>query len=340
MRAIRQLRAGLGVLLLAAFACERGPNACDGYMVGDGGAAPKKKWFVGASIDRLSNDYFAKIKQGIEARAQELGLEVSVQDARGDDATQLQQIENFTRQKVDALIVAAVNDDVPALEEAVARARAQGVKVVAQSQRLKTADVYVSVSQHAYGQAGGEMAGAWIRDHLGGKALVAVIGNPERPTIFERVQGLKDGVKKLAPDARVDVTIAAPTPEKARSNTEAALQQNPDLAVLVSFNDDNAIAAANAIVAKVGADAAKAKPRYAVFGLDAIPAALDALKDPASPLRGTVDIDPFGNGKVDVDCAVALLEGKAIAGAAAGDGGQLYLPVAMKPVPAAGAVGK
>src|SRR6185369_5848225 len=127
MRAIRQLRAGLGVLLLAAFACERGSNACDGYMVGDGGAAPKKKWFVGASIDRLSNDYFAKIKQGIEARAQELGLEVSVQDARGDDATQLQQIENFTRQKVDALIVAAVNDDVPALEEAVARARAQGV---------------------------------------------------------------------------------------------------------------------------------------------------------------------------------------------------------------------
>jgi ABC-type sugar transport system substrate-binding protein len=149
------------------------------------------------------------------------------------------------------------------------------------------------------------------------------------------VQGLKDGVKKIAPQALVDVTIAAPTAEKARSNTEAALQQNPDLAVLVGFNDDNAIAAANAILAKAGADAAKAKSRYAVFGLDAIPAALDALRDPASPFRGTVDIDPFGNGKVDVDCAVALLEGRAIAGAAAGDGGQLYLPVAMKPVTAA-----
>ncbi len=331
MRGMRRSRAVLGALLLAAVACERGPGANEGYAVGDG-AAPKKKWFVAASIDRLSNDYFAKIKQGVEARAKELGLEVSVQDARGDDATQLQQIESFIRQKVDALIVAAVNDDVPAIEEAVTRARAAGIKVVAQSQRVKTADVYVSIRQHDYGEVGGEMAGAWIRDHRKGKAVVGLIGNPERPTIAERVQGLKDGVKKLAPDAQIDVTIAAPNPEKARSNTEAALQQHPDLAVLVSFNDENAIAAANAILAKAGSDAAKAKERYAVFGLDAIPAALDALRDPASPFRGTVDIDPFGNGKVDVDCAVALLEGKPVAGAVGGAGGQLYLPVAMKPI--------
>ena len=337
MGAIRHVRAGLGALLLAAFACERAPAG--GAAGGDPQA--KKRWFVGASIDRLSNDYFAKIKQGIEARAKELGLEVSVQDARGDDATQLQQIENFTRQGVDALLIAAVNDDVPALEEAVTRARAKGIKVVAQSQRLKTADVYVSIRQRDYGQFGGEMAGAWIRDHAQGKALVALIGNPERPTIAERVQGLKDGVKRIAPGAQVDVTIAAPNAEKARSNTEAALQQNPTLAVLVAFNDDSAIAAANAIVAKAGSDASKAKLRYAVFGLDAIPAALDALRDPASPFRGTVDIDPFGNGKVDVDCAVALLEGRPIAGAVAGEGGQLYVPVAMKPVTAAsGAAGK
>src|SRR5262249_61075370 len=44
MRGMRRLGAGLGALLLAAAACERS------------GAAPKKKWFVGASIDRLSND--------------------------------------------------------------------------------------------------------------------------------------------------------------------------------------------------------------------------------------------------------------------------------------------
>jgi len=303
-------------------------------------AASHRRWFIGASIDRLSNDYFVKIKQGIEARAKELGLEANVQDARGDDAVQLQQVENFLRQQVDGLIIAAVNDDVPALEEAVRQARAKGMKVVAQSQRLKTADVYVSIRQHEYGAAGGALGGAWIRDHLHGEAAVGLVGDPERPTILERVQGLRDGVLRLAPKARIVAEIAAPTPEKARSNTEAALQQDPELSVLVAFNDDSAVAAANAIVAKAGAAAAKERGRYAVFGLDAIPAALDALRDPRSPLRGTVDIDPFGNGRRDVDLLVALLEGREVPGAVAGEGGQLYVPVAMNPVTEAGLAAK
>jgi ribose transport system substrate-binding protein len=330
----RGTRFGLTLVVAAFAACGKEPGAADAAAGGG------KQWLIGASIDRLSNDYFVKIKDGIEARAKELGVTVNCQDARGDDSVQLAQIENFIRQGVDAIIIAAVNDDVPALEEAVTRARAKGMKVVAQSQRLKTADVYVSIRQHDYGEVGGEMGGAWIRDHLGGEAHFAVVGDPERPTILEREQGLKDGVLKIAPKAKFVATIPAPTPEKARSNTEAALQQNPELQVLVAFNDDTAVAAANAIVAKAGGDAAKSKTRYAVFGLDAIPAALDAIKDPSSPLRGTVDIDPFGNGRKDLDVAVALLEGKKIADAIPGEHGQDYVPVAMQPVTAKDLAGK
>jgi ribose transport system substrate-binding protein len=303
-------------------------------LIACGDAEGPRRWFVGVTIDRLDNDYFVKIQQGIEARAAELGIEVSVQNARADDAVQLQQIESFLRQEVDAIIIAAVNDDVPAIEEAIARARTRGIRVVAQSQRVRTADLYVSIRQHDYGRFGGELAGAWIRDHCGGKAAVGVIGMPERPTILERVEGLKAGVLAHAPEATIVADIAASTPEKARSNTEAALQQHPDLKVLVAFNDDSAVAAAHALVAKVGAEAAKSSGRYAVFGLDAIPAALDALADPMSPLRGTVDIDPFGNGRKDVDLALCLLEGRAIPDAVAGEAGQLYVPVAMRAVTA------
>ena len=321
-----------GALLAALSACSREPAA--GASAAGASSTPKKRWFIGATIDRLSNDYFVKIKEGIEARAKELGVEVNVQDARGDDAVQLQQLENFIRQEVDAIIIAAVNDDVPALEEAVTRARAKGMKVVAQSQLLKTADVYVSIRQHDFGEAGGEMGGAWIRDHLNGEANFAILCDPQRPTILERERGLEDGVLKIAPKAKLVARIQSPTPEKARSNTEAALQQNPELEVLVAFNDDSAVAAANAIVAKAGGEAAKSKTRYAVFGLDAIPAALDSIGDPASPLRGTVDIDPFGNGKRDLDIALDLLEGRKVEGAIAGTNGQAYVPVAMKAVTA------
>jgi ABC-type sugar transport system substrate-binding protein len=347
---MERARGGLGLGLLAACAtlsaaaivssCSKESSSAApagavaaGAPAAAGSATPvKRRWFIGATIDRLSNDYFVKIKEGIEARAKERGVEVSVQDARGDDAEQLTQVENFIRQKVDAIIIAAVNDEVPALVEAVKQARAQGMKVVAQSQLLSSADVYVSIRQHDYGAVGGEMGGAWIRDRLHGEANFAILGDPQRPTILEREKGLEDGVRKLAPKAKLVARIQAPSPEKARSNTEAALQQNPELQVLVAFNDESAVAAANAIVAKAGAEAAKSKTRYAVFGLDAIPAALDLLGDPASPLRGTVDIDPFGNGSRDLDVALDLLEGRPVEGAIPGEGGQSYLPVAMKPV--------
>jgi ABC-type sugar transport system substrate-binding protein len=304
-------------------------------------AAGGRSWRIGATIDRLDNDYFVKIKQGIEARARELGLEVSVHDARGRDDVQLQQLEVFITQKVDAIILAAVNDDVPAIEETVARATAAGIRVVAQSQRVKTADVYVSIRQRDYGLVGGRMAGAWIRDHAGGKAVVGLIGWPERPTIHDRVQGLKEGVLEKAPQAVIATeNIAAPTADKAQSNTEAALQQWPELRVLVAFNDDSALAAANALIARFGERASKAAGEFAVFGLDAIPGAIAALSDPRSPFRGTVDIDPFGNGKVDVDAAVALLERRPVKDAQPSQAGQLYVPVAMTPVTAKDLAGR
>jgi ABC-type sugar transport system substrate-binding protein len=326
----------LPVLFAAAFlAC----TACseDAAEAGKAGGAGARRFAVGATIDRLDNDYFVKIKQGIESRGKELGLDLSVQDARGRDELQLQQLESFIAQKVDAIVIAAVNDDVPAIEETVARARQAGIKVVAQSQRVKTADVYVSIRQRDYGLVGGRMAGEWIRDHLGGQTQVGVIGWPERPTIHERVQGLKDGLLEKAPNAKLVTDIAAPNAEKAQTTVEAALQQWPEMRVLVAFNDDTALSAANALIARFAERATKPKGEFAVFGLDAIPGALDAIADPKSPFRGTVDIDPYGNGRVDVDAAVALLEGKPIAGLLTTEEGQAYLPVAMKPVVEKGA---
>ncbi len=313
-----------GALVAALVGCSHG----DAKGSGPGG----RKWRIGATIDRLDNDYFVKIKRGLEARAEELGLEMSVHDARARDDVQLQQLESLITQKVDAIVIAAVNDDVPAIVETVARARRAGIKVVAQSQRVKSANVYVSIRQRDYGLVGGRMAGDWIRDKLGGQAAVATIGWPERPTIHERVQGLKDGVLERAPAASVVTDVPAPTAEKALSNTEAALQRWPELRVFVAFNDDTALAAANALAARFGDRASKARGEFAVFGLDAIDGALRAIEDPKSPFRGTVDIDPYGNGKVDIDVAVALLEGRPVEGAIAGENGQLYLPVAMKPV--------
>jgi ABC-type sugar transport system substrate-binding protein len=336
VRSVATVRAALAAsALLAAASCgdDSAAKVPTASASGAGtGARPAKKWTIGATIDRLNNDYFAKIAEGLKTRAAELGVELQTRDAQGSDTTQLQQLEILIRQKVDAIVIAPVNDDVPQIEETVARAKAAGIKVVAQSQRCKTADVYVSIRQHDYGECGGRMAGEWIRDHRGGEAEVAVLSMPERPTIHERVQGIRDGLLAVAPKAKFVQEISSPSDEKAQSNTEAALQSTPTLRVIVSYNDVSALAAANALVAHFGERAGKKGDEFAVFGLDAIPGAVAALADPASPLRGTVDIDPLRNGKLDVDVAVALLEGRPVPGAEKSADGQLYVPVAMKAV--------
>ena len=52
----------------------------------------------------LQADFFNQIKQSVTAEAAKQGVEVVVADARGDAATQVNQIEDFVTKKVDAII--------------------------------------------------------------------------------------------------------------------------------------------------------------------------------------------------------------------------------------------
>jgi len=295
-------------------------------------AATQKKYLIGVTLDTLTNEYFAKIRDGIQAKATELGVEVNIQDGQGKDEVQIRQLETFINSKVDAIIIAAVNDNVPAIEALVKKAREKGIKVIAQSQRVDTADVYVSIEQDGFGFVGGKIAGEWIRDNMGGEAEVAIITYPDRPTILERIKGVKNGILSVAPKAKIVAEPPGQDPEKARNNFEAALQQNPNIRVVCANNDNNALAAANALQAKFGDAAGKSAKKYCVVGLDAIPQALAALKDPKSPFRGTVDIDPFSNGKRDVELAVALIQGKDLGITKKTPSGSLFADVEMKPV--------
>ena len=59
---------------------------------------------IGLAVANLQADFFNQIKQSVTAEAAKQGIEVVVADARGDAATQVNQIEDFVTKQVDAII--------------------------------------------------------------------------------------------------------------------------------------------------------------------------------------------------------------------------------------------
>ncbi len=83
---------------------------------------------VGVSIVNFDNNFQTLLRQGIEARAGEVGVEVQIEDAQNDSAKQLDQINNFIASGVDAIVVTLVDTAAsPAITEV---AKAAGVPLV------------------------------------------------------------------------------------------------------------------------------------------------------------------------------------------------------------------
>ena len=283
-------------------------TACAAQQQPAAGETPKTeqaaKLKVGLSVMDLSNPYFVAIANGVKAAAEANGIELVVDDPKSDVQKQVSAVENFISSKVNAIIICAI--DSAAVESLLKQAREAGIKVIAQSTPIENCDVYVSAKNYDMGYTEGKAAGAWIRDKLGGQAEVALLNYPRIAQQIERDNGIKDGIKELAPDAKIVATQPAGNPEEGIKAAETILQANPEVKVFVCINDGGALGALSAIEA-----AGKKIDDMFVGGVDATDEALDKIKK-GTAFRATVDIDPLGNGKTDVELALKLLKGETV----------------------------
>jgi ABC-type sugar transport system substrate-binding protein len=259
---------------------------------------------IGLSVMDLSNPYFVAIANGVKAAADANDIELVVDDPKSDVPKQVSAIENFISSKVNAIIICAI--DSTAVESLLKQARESGIKVIAQSTPIENCDVYVSAKNYDMGYTEGKAAGAWIKDKLGGNAEVALLNYPRIPQQIERDNGIKDGIKELAPNAKIVATQSAGNPEEGIKAAETILQANPIVKVFACINDGGALGALSAIEA-----AGKSTDDVFVGGVDATDEALDKIKK-GTAFRATVDIDPLGNGKTDVELALKLIKGETV----------------------------
>ncbi len=264
--------------------------------------AADKKLTIGVAVANLQADFFNQIKQATEAYGKEKGIEIISVDAKGDSATQVNQIQDLITRQIDALIyipAGATAAGVP-----VKAAKAAGIPVIAVDRNAPDApgDTFIATDSVAASRTLGE----WICKQTGGKGKVGIIqGQLGTTPEVDRDRGFTEAMEKCP-----GMKVVAKQDSKMWMQDEGfqiaqdMLQRNPDITVFYGRADALALGAAQAVkVANVGR-------KVWVIGFDGDVAGLKAVRD--GVLDATMTQVTQKMGRLAVQSAVDILAGKKV----------------------------
>ena len=259
-------------LIAVSAACVGTPSESVENPGSTAGPARSAKIRIGFSMDTLKEERWQKDRDLFVARAQELGAEVLVQSADGNDATQLRQVESLLVQGIDVLVVIPHNAEVAA--SIVNVAKQSNVPVVSYDRLIKNSDVdlYISFDNEKVG----EMQGRYLAERAPTGNYILIGGAPtdNNAKMFREGQ-----MRILQPYIdRKEIKIVADQwardwlAEEAMKHTENALTVgSDDVAAVLASNDATAGGAIQAL-ARVGLAS-----KVLVSGQDADLAALQRI---------------------------------------------------------------
>ena len=300
----------LALLLLASLlllgGCVSGnPEGTSGAAVVRKPKGPNDPVHIGFSMDTLKEERWQRDKELVEQRARDVGAQVSIVAANGDDNLQVKQAENLLTQGVDVLIVAPHNGDVAA--SIVQMAKKQGVPVISYDRLIKNSDVDLYVSHQVVKI--GEMQAKYILDKAP-KGNYVIVQGAETDNKAKLLHQGQMNVLKPAVD-RGDIKIIANQPAKewqasaALNIVENALTQSKnDIVAVVASNDGTARGAVQALQGQGLAG------KVFVSGQDADLASLRLIALGDQTMTIYKPIQPLAQSAVDA--AVKLARGQAV----------------------------
>jgi inositol transport system substrate-binding protein len=64
---------------------------------------------IGVTLSAFEHQFLVKVREAMMEKAKEMGVQIQFEDAQGDIGKQLNQIQNFIAQKMDAIVVNPVD---------------------------------------------------------------------------------------------------------------------------------------------------------------------------------------------------------------------------------------
>lgn len=257
------------------------------------GGGNGKKYVVGVSMLSMQNEFIVNVHDAIAKKAETDGIELVTVDAERSALKQVEQVESFLAQNVDAIIMnpCEVEASSPAVTKALA-AKIPIINVNSETSVKPTAFVGSDDVESA------RIAMKFIADKLGGKGNVLMMhGYMGQAAQIKREQGAREILKQY-PNLKL---LAHQTAEwdraKAMSLTENWIQSyGSQINAIFAQNDEMGMGAVKALTD------AGLKDKVLVVSIDAIPDALQAVK------KGTLDATVFQNAEQQGAKAIETVE--------------------------------
>jgi inositol transport system substrate-binding protein len=265
-----------------------------------GKGSADKKLVIGATMLSMQNEFVVNVSDQMEAKAKELDVELITVDAERSALKQVEQVESFIAQGVDAIVMnpCEVEASSPAVKLAM-DAKIPIINVNSETTAKPTAFVGSDDTESA------RIAMKYIVEKLGGKGNVIMMhGYMGQAAQIKRDKGAKEILK-----ANPGLTLLAEQSgewdrAKAMSLTENWIQSfGPKINAIFAQNDEMGLGVVKAL------EAAGLKNKIIVVSIDAIPDALQAVK------KGTLDATVYQNAKQQggtaIETAIKAAKGSA-----------------------------
>ena len=309
LRLMSSFLVGAGLLTLTA--CGGGKPAepakpADAAKTADAPATAGKK--IGVSMAKFDDNFLTVLRNGMKGYAEkQSGVGIQFEDAQDDVGKQLNQIQNFISQKVDAIIVNPVDTDAtPKMTELATKA---GIPLVYVNRMPSEKTFPAKVSFVGSNELeSGTMQMTEVCKMLKGKGdILVMMGQLSNQAARQRTQDVEDVIAK-EPCTGIKI-VEKQTAEWDRTKG-ADLMTNWLTAgkkwdAVVANNDEMAIGAIQALKATK-----KMKPDTIVAGIDATADALASMK--SGELKVSVFQNAAAQGSGAVDTALKMAKGEKV----------------------------
>ncbi|MFC5411087.1 sugar ABC transporter substrate-binding protein [Larkinella bovis] len=270
--------------------------SCNQSSSGENG---EKKLTVGVSMLSMQNEFIVNVNDEIEKKAKESGVELITVDAERSALKQIEQIESFIAQGVDAIIMNPC--EVEASSPAVTKALAANIPIINVNSET-TAKPTAFIGSDDVESA--RIAMKFIAEKLGGKGNILMMhGYMGQAAQIKREQGAREVLKQYPGLKLMAHQTAEWDRAKAMSLMENWIQSYGNtINAVFAQNDEMGLGAVKALTD------AGLKDKVLVVSIDAIPDALQAVQ------KGTLDATVFQNaeqqGAQAIETAIKIANGQ------------------------------
>jgi ribose transport system substrate-binding protein len=248
--------------------------------------------------------FFNQINDGAKQAADKAGAKLVIFNANNQAAAQNSAIEDYIAQKVDGIVLIAI--DVNGVKPAVSAAKKAGIPVVAIDARIPDGDnaAFIGVDNKGAGEQIGKYFADYAKDKLGGSAKVGIVGALNSFIQNQRLDGFKQAAESGSGVKFLDTVDGQNIQDVALTAAENLMTANPDMNALYATGEPALVGAISAVTSQQRTDKVK------VFGWDLTGQAIKGIDE--GWIVAVVQQDPFQEGVAGVETVLKIKKGEKV----------------------------